>query len=102
MSKVRITRWTASGALVGTVLAVLALSDARQLTPYPPEPSDRINFYMCWWMILGFAPWHYPIALLYVFVAFLNACTYALLFLIIGITLRAFASRTIPSPTGAH
>ena len=102
MSKVRITRWIGAGALVGTVLAVLALSGAFRILPYPLRPSDRIDFYMCWWMILEFAPWHHPLALFYVFVAFLNACTYGLLFLIIGSIARIFASRPTPSPAGGH
>jgi hypothetical protein len=88
----RIRRWVEAGAAVGAALAVISLADLRQFLPYAIRPSDQIDFFLCWWMNLGFAPWHYPVALFYLFVVFLNACTYALLFLIIGLIARIVAA----------
>ena len=100
MSRMRIGRWTATGAAVGASLAVLALTDARQIIPYSLRPSDRIDFYLCWWMILGFAPWHHSIALFYLLVIFLNACTYALLFLVSGAIISTIFSRSTVKTAG--
>ena len=89
MSNWKIIRWVEIGACVGALLAVIALTDAfgyHFLSVW--HLSDRLDFYLCWWIILGFAPWHAPVALFYIFVAFLNACTYALIFLIFGTIAR--------------
>ena len=88
MSNVRISRWMATGASIGVLFAILALTDARHLLPYSLMPSDRVDFYLCWWMILEFASWNVPRVLGYTLIILLNACTYALLFLIIGATAR--------------
>jgi len=90
----RTRRWIETGATIGALFALLALTDARQLIPYAFRPSDHIDLYLCWWMILGFAPWHYPIALFYLLVVLLNGCTYALLFLLIGFIARGIAKIT--------
>jgi hypothetical protein len=88
MSNVRISRWMATGACIGVLFAVLALTDARHLFPYTLMPSDRVDFYLCWWMVLEFASWNVPHVLTYTLIIFLNASTYALLFLIIGTIAR--------------
>ncbi|HEX4156300.1 MAG TPA: hypothetical protein VHY48_11860 [Acidobacteriaceae bacterium] len=77
------------GAGVGALLASIALTDVfgyHFLSLL--HLSDRLDFYLCWWTILGFAPWHAPIALFYMLITFLNACTYAILFFIIGAIVR--------------
>jgi hypothetical protein len=94
MKVMRIRRWIEMGAAVGASFALLALTDVRQMIPYPIRPSDRIDFYLCRWMLLGFAPWPYPIAFFYLLVVLLNVCTYALLFLIIGVAVRGIATIT--------
>jgi hypothetical protein len=88
MSKTRVRQWTATGACIGALLAALALSDARHLLPYAWHISDRVDFYMCWWLILGFAPWHHSTSSFGALIVLLNSGTYALLFLLIGAIVR--------------
>jgi hypothetical protein len=90
----RVSHWTVTGACSGAVLAVLALTDARHLLPYAWRVSDRIDFFMCWWMILGFAAWHHSTASFYALIVLLNTCTYALLFLLIGAIVRYIQKHT--------
>jgi hypothetical protein len=84
----RIRRWVEAGAAVGAALAVISLADLRQFLPYAIRPSDQIDFFLCWWIALGYDAWHFSPAPFYLLVTFLNVCTYALLFLIIGIITR--------------
>lgn len=100
MSRMRLGRWTATGAAVGASFALLALTDARQIVPYFLRPSDRIDFYLCWWEILEFAPWHHSLVLFYLLVIFLNACTYALLFLVLGAIISSIFSRSTVKTAG--
>ena len=88
----RTTKWIRIGATVGAVLAVLAITDARHFLPLSWGITDRVDFLMCWWMILGFGSWSLPIAFFYLMVIILIMASYALLFLVIGLLLQ-FAER---------
>jgi hypothetical protein len=91
MSSIRISRWISVGAFIGTLFAVLAITDARRFLPYSWGVSDIVDFWLCRWMLLGFMPWPLPIALFYLFVIFLNASTYAFFFYALGVIVRGVA-----------
>ena len=90
----RMSRWTATGAGVGILFAVIALTDIRRHLPRTIAPPDVIDFYFCYWLILGFAPWHHSLPLFYALVIALNACTFALVFCVIAIIVRLFVRFT--------
>jgi hypothetical protein len=56
MANLRISHWIEAGAGIGILLALLALTDARRILPYAWHVSDRVDFSICYWLILGFAP----------------------------------------------
>jgi hypothetical protein len=88
VSSIRVSRWVTIGAFIGALFAVLAITDVRHFLPYSWGISDRVDFYLCRWMILGFMPWPFPIALFYLLVIVLNACTYSLIFFALGVIVR--------------
>ncbi len=79
----RLRTWAATGAVVGVVLALLSVTDARNHLPESWHISDNIDYYICYWAILGFAHWRSDFTF-HAAVIFLNACTFALPFFLFG------------------
>jgi hypothetical protein len=103
MSQMRIDRWNASGAAIGALLAVLVLVDERHINTFSVFHGFA-DFFLCWPLMLTpvFLSLHLPRLLWFVLITFINACTFAFLFVIIRPTTRQILSRITAANAGGH
>src|SRR5215469_18503998 len=88
MTIASITKNSLIGALGGALVGILAccwITSMRSLFPLPIHGvSDRIAFFLCPFLWLGFIPWHHGIPAFYATVILLNALPYCAVFAMIA------------------
>ncbi|RSL18289.1 hypothetical protein EDE15_3851 [Edaphobacter aggregans] len=87
--------WITTGAVIGILLAIVAIGQVRADITSGEALPNPFDFLLCWPLILALVlPWSLPRALSYGIMGFLNASTFAMVFLAFGSLLQAIFSAT--------
>jgi hypothetical protein len=101
MSRTRIAIWAASGALTGILFSLYVIAQIGDAYDeggvyFPNLP----HIALCWPILLAMSHWNAPRSLFLGVLYALNACTYAFLFLIIGMIHQTLSRGTTTTAGG--